>query len=126
MKKLAIVYGLIGYCFKNDITGLKVVLLILVNVAVYSFTLAPVTWVLLSEIFPNRIRGAAMSVSVFALWAANFLLTFLFPAIKTKLGTFGTFWLYGIICAAGFIFVLFRVPKTKGKSLEQIELELLD
>jgi MFS family permease len=123
---LAIVYGLIGYCFESNITGLKVVLLVMINVAVYSFTLAPVTWVLLSEIFPNRIRGAAMSISVLALWVGNFTLTFSFPAIEGNFGASRTFWLYGLICAVGFIFVFVKVPKTKGKSLEQIERELVD
>ena len=123
---LAIIYGLIGYCFNSNITGLRVVLLVLANVAFYSFTLAPVTWVLLSEIFPNRIRGVAMSISVLALWIGNFSLTFSFPTIKGNLGTARTFWMYGIICAVGFAFVLLMVPKTKGKSLEEIERELVD
>ncbi len=79
---LAIFYGLIGYCFMNNITGIRVVLLVLGNVAFYSLTLAPVTWVLLSEIFPNRIRGAAMSISVFALWIGNFTVEFFFPSIR--------------------------------------------
>ncbi len=123
---LTIIYGLIGYCFKAHITGLSVVLLVLANVAFYSFTLAPVTWVLLSEIFPNRIRGAAMSISVLALWLGNFSLTFFFPSIQANMGTAQTFWLYGGICAVGFLFILLMIPKTEGKTLEQIERELVD
>ena len=107
-------------------SGISVVLLVLANVAFYSFTLAPVTWVLLSEIFPNRIRGAAMSVSVLALWIGNFSLTFCFPSIQASMGIAQTFWLYGGICAAGFFFVLLMIPKTEGKTLEQIERELVD
>jgi MFS family permease len=84
-------------------------------------TLGPVTWVLISEIFPNRIRGAAVSVSVSALWIACFALTFTFPALNASLGPAGTFWLYSAICVVGFLFVFRRVPETKGKTLEQIE-----
>ncbi|RKY24854.1 MAG: MFS transporter [Planctomycetota bacterium] len=123
---LAVIYGLIGYSFHSNITGLPIVLLTLANVAFYSFTLAPVTWVLLSEIFPNRIRGAAMSISVIALWIGSFTLTYSFPTLNENLGTAQIFWLYGVICAVGFIFILFKLPKTKGKSLEQIERELVD
>jgi hypothetical protein len=80
--------------------------------------------VLISELFPNRVRGAAVSVSVSALWIACFVLTYSFPILNRKLGAAGTFWLYAGICAAGFLFVLKCVPETKGKTLEQIEHDL--
>jgi MFS family permease len=83
-----------------------------------------VTWVLISEIFPNRVRGLAVSISVSALWVASFLLTFTFPVLNRALGTAGTFWIYGAICLAGYFFVLARVPETKGKTLEEIERNL--
>jgi len=89
-------------------------------------SLAPVTWVVISEIFPNRIRGAAMSIAVSCLWIACFILTYTFPVLNKKLGAAGTFWLYAAICAGGFLFILARLPETKGKSLEQIERELVD
>ena len=89
-------------------------------------SLAPVTWVLISEIFPNRIRGAAVSVAVSALWIACFILTYTFPLLNRALGPRPTFWLYAGICMAGFVFIFLRVPETKGKSLEQIERELVD
>jgi len=123
---MAIVYGLTGYFFLKGITGLPIVLLTLSNVAIYSLTLAPVVWVILSEIFPNRIRGAAMSVAAIALWIGNFSLTFSFPAIKENLGWANNFWLYGVICAVGFVILYFKLPETKGKTLEQIEAELTD
>ena len=123
---MAIVYGLTGYFFLKGITGLPIVLLTLSNVAIYSLTLAPVVWVILSEIFPNRIRGAAMSVAAIALWIGNFSLTFSFPAIKENLGWANNFWLYGVICAIGFVILYFKLPETKGKTLEQIEAELTD
>jgi len=88
--------------------------------------LAPITWVILSEIFPNRIRGAAMSVSVFALWFGCFTLTYTFPLLHRNLGPAYTFWIYALICVAGFFFVKSRLPETKGKSLEEIEKELVN
>ncbi|MDH4089850.1 MAG: sugar porter family MFS transporter [Cyclobacteriaceae bacterium] len=123
---LSIGYGLIGSLFSFRITGLPVVLLTLANVAIYSITLAPLVWVILSEIFPNRIRGAAMSAAAMALWVGNFSLTFSFPAIKENLGWANNFWLYGAICAFGFIVLFFTLPETKGKTLEQIEAALVD
>jgi len=123
---LAVVYGLIGYLFYKNISGLPVVLLTLTNVAIYSLTLAPVVWVILAEIFPNRIRGAAMSVAAMALWVGNFSLTFSFPAIKENLGWANNFWLYGVICAIGFVVLYFTLPETKGKTLEQIESALVN
>jgi MFS family permease len=89
-------------------------------------SLAPVTWVVISEIFPNRIRGAAMSAAVTALWIACFILTYTFPLLNAKLGPAGTFWLYAVICVGGFAFICFKLPETKGKTLEQIEKQLVD
>ena len=86
--------------------------------ALYALSLAPVTWVLLSEIFPNRIRGAAMSVSTFSLWSACFILTYTFPLLNQGLGPAGTFWIYAGISVFGFIFIKSRVRETKGKTLE--------
>ena len=122
---LAVVYLVLGYLFLKGITGIPIVISTLTNVAIYSITLAPVVWVILSEIFPNRIRGAAMSAAAMALWVGNFSLTFSFPTIKENLGWANNFWLYGAVCAAGFIVLYFFLPETKDKTLEQIESELL-
>lgn len=122
---MAIVYGLIGYCFYSGYSGFVIVLLVLANVMFYSITLAPLLWVVLSEIFPNRIRGAAMSIAALAHWIGNFSLTFTFPAIKENLGWANNFWLYGLICAVGFIVLYFILPETKGKTLEEIELQVV-
>lgn len=121
---LALIYMIEGYFFKTGVQGMPIVALTLGSVAIYSFTLAPVVWVILSEIFPNRIRGAAMSLSAAALWVGNFSLTFTFPSIKESLGWALNFWLYAAICVMGFIIIYFKLPETKGKSLEQIEKEL--
>jgi len=121
---IAFFHSLIGLSYFLHWSGPVVVVFVLATIACYAFSLAPVTWVLIAEIFPNRIRGAAVSAAVSALWIACFLLTFTFPLLNGVLGAPGTFWLYAAICAAGFLFVLVRVPETKGKSLEKIEKEL--
>lgn len=123
---LLVVYALIGFCYFRGIQGFPVLALVLAAIGSYAATLAPVTWVVISEIFPNRIRGAAMSVSVTFLWLACFILTYTFPILNARLGAAGTFWLYAGICAAGFLLVFFRLPETKGKSLEQLERQLVD
>jgi len=100
--------------------GGAVLLLTLSAIACYALTLAPVVWVLIAEIFPNRIRSQGVSAAVSALWIASFVLTYSFPLLNARLGTGGTFTGYGIICLLGFVFVLFCVSETKGRSLEQI------
>ena len=122
---LAGIYAVMGTLYFFHIHGLPLLILVLLAIACYSMSLAPVTWVVLSEIFPNKIRGAAMSVATIGLWAACFLLTYTFPLLNSALGASGTFWLYGIICVSGFIFIFKKLPETKGKSLEEIEHQLL-
>ncbi len=123
---LAVIYTILGFCFHADVKGLPVLALVLLAIACYSMSLAPITWVVISEIFPNRIRGAAMAVAVAALWLACFLLTYSFPILNAKLGAAGTFWLYAGICVAGGVFIWFKLPETKNKSLEEIERDLVD
>lgn len=123
---LAAIYTILGIGYAVGIKGLPMLLLVLAAIGCYAMSLAPVTWVVISEIFPNRIRGAAMAVAVSALWIACFLLTYSFPILNSHLGSAGTFWLYAAICVAGFVFIKFKLPETKGKSLEEIERELVD
>ena len=106
--------------------GIHMLVLVVAAIGCYAMSLAPVTWVVISEIFPNRIRGAAMAISVFALWVGCTALTFTFPMLRDQLGAHGTFWLYGVICVFGFVYILWILPETKGKSLEDIERELVD
>jgi SP family sugar porter-like MFS transporter len=123
---LTVIYLATGFVYHERVHGLAPVLLVVAAIACYCCTLAPITWVILSEIFPNRIRGAAMSVSVVALWMGNFFLSQTFPVMFQKMGMAGCFWVYAAICLAGFVFILFKLPETKGKSLEEIERELVD
>ena len=117
-------HGLLGLAFHFGLKGLPVLILTLCTLGCFAMSLGPVTWVLISEIFPNRVRGLAVSVSVSALWIACFVLTFTFPVLNSDLGPAGTFWVYAGICFGGFLFVLLRVPETKGKTLEEIERDL--
>jgi sugar porter (SP) family MFS transporter len=123
---LALIYTAMGFCYHSGVKGLPMLLLVLAAIGCYAMSLAPVTWVVISEIFPNRIRGAAMSVAVSALWIACFLLTLTFPMLNKNLGPAGTFWLYAAVCVAGFVFIQFKLPETKGKTLEEIERDLVD
>ncbi|NDV93946.1 MFS transporter [Dysgonomonas sp. 521] len=121
---LACIYAILGACYYFQISGMAVLILVMLAIACYAMTLAPITWVVISEIFPTRIRGMAMAVSTFSLWSACFVLTYTFPLLNSSLGAYGTFWLYGFICLLGFVFVKKNLPETKGKSLEEIEKEL--
>jgi MFS family permease len=83
-------------------------------------SLAPITRIVIAEIFPNRIRGTGMSLAVSSLWIASFILTYTFPLLNHSLGPAVTFWIYSGICVLGFVFIHFRLPETKGKTLEEI------
>lgn len=130
---LTIIYALMGAAFlfiNKDPESLKLLslpalVLVLMAIAVYATTLAPVTWVLLSEIFPNRIRATAMSIATFSLWIGCTILTMTFPMLNSTLKASGTFWLYGGICILGFLFVKRMLVETKGRSLEELEKELV-
>jgi SP family xylose:H+ symportor-like MFS transporter len=117
-------HALLGLAYHFGMKGLPVLVLTLSTLGCFSMTLGPVAWVLIAEIFPNRVRALAVSISVSALWIACFLLTFTFPLLNSTLGSSGTFWLYASICYAGFLYVFLCVPETKGKSLEQLERQL--
>jgi sugar porter (SP) family MFS transporter len=94
--------------------------LLLAAIGTYAMTLAPVIWVLISEIFPVGVRAAAITIAVVSLWLAYFVLVFTFPILFEHLKE-RTFYIYAGICAAGFLFVLLRIKETKGKSLEEVE-----
>lgn len=122
---LAGIYTILGLCYFFEFTGFIMIVLVVLAIGFYAMSLGPITWVLLAEIFPNKVRGVAMAVCTAALWIASFLLTYTFPFLNSGLGTGGTFILYAVICLLGFVFTLRRIPETKGKSLEQLEKELI-
>ena len=121
---LGLIYLILGTCYFMGVTGLMMVVLVVAAISVYAMTLAPVTWTLLAEIFPNHIRGIAMATCTFALWVGCCTLTFSFPSMNAALGSSGTFWIYSGICICAFVFLWNRCPETKGKSLEELEQEL--
>lgn len=122
---LAIIYLLLGCGYFAGVTGSIMVIAVVAAIACYAMTLGPVTWVLLAEIFPDRVRAVAMGTCTFALWAACFTLTYTFPLLNKALGSYGTFWIYAAICLFGYVFFFRRLPETKGESLEEIEKKLI-
>ena len=122
---LGLIYLMLGTCYFFEVKGFAMVCLVVAAISTYAMTLGPVTWTLLAEIFPNRIRGIAMATCTFALWAGCCTLTFSFPSMNAALGSSGTFWIYSAICVCAFIFLWNRCPETKGKSLEELEQELI-
>ena len=122
---LGLIYLILGTCYFFEVKGVLMVALVVAAISVYAMTLAPVTWTLLAEIFPNRIRGIAMATCTFALWVGCCTLTFSFPSMNAALGSSGSFWIYSAICICAFLFLWRRCPETKGKSLEDLEQELV-
>lgn len=122
---LSIVYIILAFMLQNQYPAGMVSIFVLLAISMYAISLAPVTWVLISEIFPNKIRGVASSVAIVSLWGAYFILVFTFPILAKKLGAYGPFYLYAGICFLGFLFVLRKVRETKGQTLEELEDNLI-
>ncbi|MBR6868019.1 MAG: MFS transporter [Prevotella sp.] len=122
---LGLIYLTLGTCYFMGMTGILMVALVVAAISVYAMTLGPVTWTLLAEIFPHRVRGIAMATCTFALWVGCCTLTFSFPSMNAALGSSGTFWIYSAICCCAFVFLFRNCPETKGKSLEELEKELI-
>ena len=122
---LGLIYLILGTCYFFEVKGVLMVVLVVTAISIYAMTLAPVTWTLLAEIFPNRIRGIAMATCTFALWVGCCTLTFSFPSMNAALGSSGSFWIYSAICCCAFVFLFRNCPETKGKSLDELEKELI-
>ncbi|WEA04018.1 sugar porter family MFS transporter [Mucilaginibacter sp. SJ] len=122
---LSIFYIVLAYLLQNHLAAGLVSIFVLLAISTYALSLAPITWVLISEIFPNKIRGAASTVAIVSLWAAYFILVFTFPILAKVLGTYGPFYMYAVICFLGFLFVLKKVKETKGQTLEELEENLV-
>jgi MFS family permease len=112
----------LGFVFKaGSVTPSSVLALILCYVACFSFGMGPGVWVVISELFPTRIRGRAMSVATVALWLACLLITVTFLSLVKAFTAAGAFWIYAFMCACTVWFVWRFTPETKGKNLEEIE-----
>lgn len=115
---LGMIYLILGTCYYMEVKGVLMVALVVMAISCYAMTLGPVTWVLLSEIFPARIRGVAMATCTFALWTGCCTLTYTFPLMNASLGSYGSFWIYSAICMVAFAYLYKNCPETKGKELE--------
>ena len=115
--------GAVGGMFRADVSGLPLLAAILAFIAAFAIALGPIPWIVCSEIFPTRIRGRAMSLATFTIWTACYAVTQTFPMLNDNpaIGPAATFWVYGGLSLAALLFVLARVPETRGRTLEEIE-----
>jgi sugar porter (SP) family MFS transporter len=119
---MGVSFILLGAAFKFQLfSGGLVLVFTLLYVAFFAMAMGPIVWVVIAEIFPTRIRGQAMAIATVALWFADFVVSLSFPVIADKLHESFAFWLYAGMCVVDFVFMLFFLPETKGKSLEDIE-----
>ncbi len=123
---LVVIYVVLGLLYHAHMQGKPMLVLVLAAIACYAMSLAPVTWVVIAEIFPNRMRSGAMAIAVTSLWLACFVLTYTFPLLNAALGAAGTFWTYAAVCFAGVVFLGARLPETKGRALEAMGVEVAE
>lgn len=113
---------LTGLCFYLNLTGsIWVLLSVMLFIASFAFSLGPLKFVVASEIYPNKIRGRALALSIMMMWVADAIVGQLTPVSLRVLGAAPTFWIFSFFCLAGFILIYKVLPETKGKSLEEID-----
>ena len=115
---LCLIYAILGTCYYLHVTGVGMIVLVVLAIGCYAMTLGPCTWVLISEIFPDKVRSVGVSTCTFALWIGSSTLTYTFPFLNRSLGSYGTFWIYAAVCAVGFIVLSTKLKETKGTSLK--------
>jgi SP family galactose:H+ symporter-like MFS transporter len=117
--------GVLGFVFQMSAGSVALahlaVITLMVYVASFAISLGPIFWLLIAEIYPLKVRGLAEGVASGANWAFNLLVSITFLTLVESLGASWTFWLYGILAVAAWLFSYYRVPETKGKTLEEIE-----
>lgn len=119
---MAICLAVVGLVFYLDMAkGYLVLVFILAYIACFALSLGPLTFVVIGEIFPNRVRGQAMSICIFLLWVSVFLVSQFFPILLESIGSAFTFWFFMGMAVLAFVFVKRAVPETKGKTLEEID-----
>ena len=112
----------IGFLFfSGSSSGLLLLIFMLSFIAFFAFSYGPVIWTLLSEIYPTNVRGRAMSIATFSLWTGTYVIGQMVPWMFENLQTFGTFWLFALMCIPALYIVFKLTPETKGKTLEEIE-----
>jgi SP family arabinose:H+ symporter-like MFS transporter len=113
---------LLGFALRaHGLPGSAILAVILLYIAFFAMAMGPIVWVVMSEIFPTRLRGSAMAVATVVLWLSDFAVTLTFPVISDRLNESTAFWIYAVMCAIDFVFMLVVLPETKGKTLEEIE-----
>ncbi|MGA2625164.1 MAG: sugar porter family MFS transporter [Bacteroidota bacterium] len=133
-RKPLLLYGISGACISLLAVGLffelqiangaLLIIFIMFFIACFAFSYGPVTWIVISEIFPTHIRGRAMSIGIFALWGANAIVGQVLPWMLERCGPGGTFWIFAALCLPALLLVWKLLPETKGRSLEEIEHQL--
>jgi SP family arabinose:H+ symporter-like MFS transporter len=118
-----IALGLVGWMFKTQQHGVPLLLCIVAFIAAFAMSLGPLSWLICSEIFPNKVRGRAMSIATFIIWSSCYIVAQTFPMLNDSkaIGPALTFWLYGGVSLLNFLFALAVIPETKGRTLEEIE-----
>ena len=118
--------ALLGLCFYfKDALGASLPYLAVLSIVLYiifiAISLAPLGWLLISEVFPLSVRGIGMSIGSLAHWGFNAIIAFTFLKLINSIGIASTFWMYSLVCVAGLVWGYYYIPETKGKSLEEIE-----
>lgn len=114
---------LVGWMFTTEQSGMPLLFCVAAFTAAFAMSMGPISWILCSEIFPNKIRGRAMSIATFTIWVSCYIVAQTFPMMNDSpsIGPAKTFFIYATVSLLSFIFVLLFVPETKGRSLEEIE-----
>lgn len=119
---MAICLAIVGGAFYLQLAkGNLVLIAILAYIAFFALSLGPLTFVVIAEIFPTRVRGRAMSIAIFMLWVSVFIVSQLFPVLLVSIGSAFTFWLFMLASVFAFLFIWKILPETKGKTLEEME-----
>jgi SP family arabinose:H+ symporter-like MFS transporter len=118
-----IALAVVGWLFHTNSGGVILLVAIVSFTGAFALALGPIGWLLCSEIFPNKVRGRAMSVASFTVWVSCYVVAQTFPMLNDspRVGPALTFWIYGAVSLLAFLIVFFMVPETKGRSLEEIE-----
>jgi SP family arabinose:H+ symporter-like MFS transporter len=118
-----IALGLVGWMFRTQQNGIGLLVCVVLFIAAFAMAMGPIGWLFCSEIFPNKVRGRAMSVAAFTVWVSCYLVAQTFPILNDSpaIGPALTFWFYATVSLVSFLFVLALIPETKGRGLEEIE-----
>ena len=114
-------FAAVGWLYFIHGSGVAILVFVMIFAAAHAIGNGAVCWVIISEIFPTKLRGRAMSIATMALWVVAYIGNLVFPLLEKQLGTSGTFWCFSVAAFVNLVVVAIFVPETKGRSLEQIE-----